>query len=113
VNVNDERQKNFNQVEARGDEFTGETFEQVQSEVERLIGRVQEKYDLGREQATQEVQRLVNEYDAKLQAVKEKAVGRVEQKTAQSPWKVIALAVVVGFVMGLLFRPKNMCDETQ
>ena len=113
VGTNHKEKQDFSPVKAQQGKPTAEALEQVQDEVERLIDQVQEKYDVGREQALQEVERLVDEYNAKLQAVKEKAVERVEQKTAQSPWKIIALAVVAGLVIGLLLRPKNVGDETE
>jgi ElaB/YqjD/DUF883 family membrane-anchored ribosome-binding protein len=107
-----EEKQNF-KAEEHGDKPTDEALEQVQDQIERLIGQVQEKYDIGREQAIQEAERLVSEYNVKLQAVKDKAVERVEQKTAQSPWKVIALALASGFVLGFLLRPQSGCDRTE
>jgi len=106
-----EEKQNFSQE--RGDKPTDEALEQVQDQIERLIGQVQEKYDIGRDQAIQEAERLVSEYNVKLQAVKEKAVERVEEKTAQSPWKVIVLALASGFVLGFLLRPQGGCDKTE
>ena len=47
------------------------------------------------------------EYNAKVQKVAERVPGDFSQKVASYPWVAISVALVVGFVLGGLFKPSR------
>jgi ElaB/YqjD/DUF883 family membrane-anchored ribosome-binding protein len=57
--------------------------------------------------AKKDVGHTLIEYNAKVQKVAERVPGDFSQKVASYPWVAITAALVVGFVLGGLFKPSR------
>jgi ElaB/YqjD/DUF883 family membrane-anchored ribosome-binding protein len=57
--------------------------------------------------AKKDVGQTLIEYNAKVQKVAEKVPGEFSQMVASYPWVAISVALVVGFVLGGLFKPSR------
>jgi uncharacterized protein YjbJ (UPF0337 family) len=90
------------EAKGRWGKLTDQDLARVEGKLDKLIGLVQERYGYTREQAAQEVDRFIKESSTQLRETTGKTLTSVEDKVAAYPWRIIAVAFVVGLVLVFL-----------
>ena len=83
-----------------------EQFDDQRGRVESAVGKAQERFQEGKEQAAHRAREMANQYNQRLEEVVTSRVpGEARQVVKDYPWLIILAVMVVGILIGLAFRP--------
>ncbi len=80
---------------------------QISEEIEKLTGDAKDSVVDAAESVKKDVGLRLSQYNTKVQEVAEKVPGGLVEKTSRYPWVALSLAVIVGFVLGGMFKPNR------
>ncbi len=85
--------------------WVGDSVSQLSEGFEKLSGDARETVVGAAASVKKDVGHGLSQYNAKAQEVADKVPGGFGKKAASYPWVAISLALVVGFLLGILLKP--------
>lgn len=111
-----ENMTNWDQIrrdsQRRWNKLTDEDMAHVKNNVNELVGIVQDRYGLTKEQAAQEVDRFMARYDRKVYEMAQNLPPLVRDSMERHPWAAVATALGLGFIFGFVLKPGSHKDRT-
>jgi ElaB/YqjD/DUF883 family membrane-anchored ribosome-binding protein len=105
-------QGNFNQATGKVKEevntWVDDSVSQLGEGLEKMAGDAKASVVGAAATVKKDVEHGLSQYNAKAQEAANKVPGDFGKKAAKYPWVAISIALVVGFVLGNLFRPKRL-----
>jgi ElaB/YqjD/DUF883 family membrane-anchored ribosome-binding protein len=80
---------------------------QITEEIEKLTGDAKDTVVDAAESMKKDVGFRLNQYNTKAEEMVKKVPGGFVEKTTRYPWVALSLAMIVGFVLGSMFRPTH------
>jgi len=116
--------------------FTTEDLDKIERMRDELVELVQQRYGFAKQRAEQEVDQFLStyqtkkeelvgnlsakrdelirqldynlgQYDEKIQGAAQKLPGEVDQALVKYPWVSLVIALMMGFILGLLLKPRR------
>src|SRR5450759_4663303 len=84
---------------------------QLSEGIEKLTGDARETMVGAAALVKKDVGHGLSQYNAKLQKVADKVPAGLGKKAARFPWVAISIALVVGFLLGILLKPARLYVE--
>jgi ElaB/YqjD/DUF883 family membrane-anchored ribosome-binding protein len=84
---------------------------QLSEGIEKLTGDARETMVGAAALVKKDVGHGLSQYNAKLQKVADKVPAGLGKKAARYPWVAISIALVVGFLLGILLKPARLYVE--
>lgn len=101
----------WDEIKIKAHQYWGRVAEEelagVAGHLGHLVDLIQEHYGYSREQAEREVEHFLKTYGSPLQGTAQQVLGDVEHTAMRYPQKAVLGAFLLGFLIGLIARPKR------